>query len=89
MLKNIFVYEFNHVFYETIILILQKSKTNIMEDYTTLTVDGAEYFERMRAKDECDNDRDYDESEEDYDDDDDCNCSDPGCPCSGWKIGGL
>ena len=23
------------------------------------------------------------------DDEDDCNCSDPGCPCRGYKIGGV
>ena len=65
------------------------------EDYFTSTVDGAAGFARLHAE-PIDNDRpsrrdlmDFRDIEEEGDDYDKCNCSDPGCPCSGIKHGGL
>ncbi|HZK00922.1 MAG TPA: hypothetical protein VFC79_12975 [Tissierellaceae bacterium] len=58
------------------------------EDYQTSTVDGAAGFEAM-CSDPEDNGYvpEYEDDNDNYEDK--CNCSDPGCPCSGHKIGGL
>lgn len=58
------------------------------EDYTTTTLDGARGFQQSHAERE---EIDYPEAEiwDDDGEEPECNCSDPGCPCSGWKRGGL
>lgn len=59
-----------------------------MEDKHTSTVDGAAAHAKGMAEDERYDDvfNEYEETEED---EDPCGCSDPGCPCSGYKKGGL
>ena len=63
------------------------------EDNFTSTVDGASGFERMRAGRPSKYPEGYypeDAYEErDENEEPECNCSDPGCPCGGYKRGGL
>ena len=62
------------------------------EDNFTSTVDGASGFERMRVGRHREIPEDYTDDDspiEDFDDEPECNCSDPGCPCGGYKRGGL
>ncbi len=65
-------------------------------DFQTNTVDGAEAYERGRSRyenddlptnDELARDEYCEDGEEYYEDE--CNCSDPGCPCGGYKVGGV
>ena len=66
------------------------------DDFTS-TVDGAAGYERMRSKNDPKDYSGYDPRDEfDFDEEDmnpederECNCSDPGCPCSGFKIGSV
>ena len=65
-------------------------------DYQTSTVDGAKGFAAMHAEHESKYPDNYTGEEGDridddieYDEEPECNCSDPGCPCGGYKIGGL
>ena len=64
-------------------------------DLHTSTVDGAEGFARMyNSEPEIENsyekvDWESLDEDEDFYEEEECNCSDPGCPCGGYKIGGL
>ena len=64
-------------------------------DYESNDLEGARYFAQMNTQPDesyCDYyDDDIDESDNEYDEEEEeeCNCSDPGCPCRGFKIGGV
>jgi hypothetical protein len=64
------------------------------EDNFSKTVDAAAYYAQKIAEHEAyyEDEGDRYEPEDDEEDEaweDRCNCSDPGCPCGGWKTGGL
>ena len=63
------------------------------EDLQSSTIEGAEYFEKMRSRFEEESadfePEEFEETEEYEDEEQDCNCSDPGCPCGGRKYGRL
>jgi len=67
-----------------------------MTDYYSNTLEDAGLFERNCLMDEGPDDdgKDYYDSDDSLfencsEEDDDCNCSDSGCPCRGYKQGGL